>query len=121
MAKGKCTEQVIEEAVNLKRNGMTNKDIAAYIGIAEQTFYKWLNQPKGKLQREFSESLKKTEPEFKAALRSKILKAAEGGTWQAAAWLLERLYPEEYGRKERAAAEPEAKDTPVIVNDITCE
>ena len=30
-----------------------------------------------------------------------ITKAAREGTWQAAAWYLERVYPDEYARPDR--------------------
>ena len=118
MAKGKLTDQLISDAVQCKRNGMTNKDTAAYIGISEATFYAWANQPKGDKQVEFSEALKKAEADFKAALRSRIIKASDT-SWQAAAWMLERLYPEEYAKPEAYFAHKEAiaaaASAPVVV------
>ena len=39
---------------------------------------------------------------------NQIEKAAEQGNWQAAAWELERCYPDEYGK--RIAAEVSGKD-----------
>lgn len=93
----KCTEQLVIDAVRLKKNGMSNKDMASCLGIAERTFYKWLNDPKSENQRQLGQSLKSAEAEFKAALRSRIMKASEGD-WKAAAWMLERQYPDEYSR-----------------------
>lgn len=114
----RCTDQVIQEAIAMKKNGASNVDIAAYIGVSERTFYRWLNTPTSEKQRQFSQALKKAEPEFKAALRSKILDASQHGSWQAAAWMLERLYPDEYGRKDRVQAETKAEQVPVIVDDV---
>ena len=98
MTRPKCDKQTIDQAVKYKRNGMNNKDIAACIGISERTFYKWLNEPKSENQIQFGQSLKNAESEFKAALRSRIMRASDD-SWQAAAWMLERLYPDEYGKK----------------------
>jgi hypothetical protein len=78
---------------------MSNRDICAYVGITETTFYEWLLRPSRKQEVKFSESLKKAETAFKQALRQKILKHTDD-SWQAAAWLLERQYPEEYARPE---------------------
>lgn len=114
----RCTDQVIQDAIAMKKNGASNKDIAAYIGVSERTFYRWLNTPTSEKQRQFSQSIKKAEPEFKAALRSKIIDAAQHGSWQAAAWMLERLYPDEYGRKDRVQAEAKVEQVPVIVDDV---
>ncbi len=44
--------------------------------------------------------LKKGEVERKAALVGRIMDAS-GDSWQAAAWLLERKYPQEYAKAQR--------------------
>lgn len=113
----KCTQEVIEQATACKRNGMSNKDIIAFIGVHESTFYRWLNNPKTDNQRKLGESLKSAESSFKAALRSRIVKASEDPRhWQAAAWTLERMYPDEYGRPEaRMRQEAETADVPTFV------
>lgn len=118
MSRPRCTQELIDEAVRLKKTGAKNKDIYEYVGISETTFYRWVNQPKSDMQRKLGEELKKAEPVFKAALRSKIMTAAENGSWQAAAWLLERLYPDEYSRKDRIQAEAKVEQVPVIVDDV---
>lgn len=83
-------------------------------GISEPTYYCWLNpsDPKHPLTpkqlSEFSEAIKRAELERKKLLISKI-EVASNEAWQAAAWLLERKHPEEFGRKEAAAG----GDTPI--------
>ena len=104
MAKPKCTHELIEAASELKRGGMNNRDLSQCIGISEATFYRWLNDTTSAVHREFCESLKKAEAEHKAALRERIFKASERD-WKAAAWLLERMFPDEYGRRERREIE----------------
>ena len=100
MGKPKCTTELVQTAVRLKKAGATNKDIAAALCIAESTFYEWLGNPKTPNQSELLESLKKAEGEFKTSLVNNIIKAGKEKDWKAHAWLLERRYPDEYGRKE---------------------
>ena len=45
--------------------------------------------------------IKKAEAKFIAWNEQQIMSAAKKGNWQAAAWLLERKYPDEFGRRER--------------------
>lgn len=99
MGKPKCTSELIEQAVELKRGGMSNKDMCACLGISETTLYKWIGRPSSKRQVELAEALKRTESDFKAALRSRII-GKSSDDWKAAAWMLERMYPTEYARPE---------------------
>lgn len=46
-------------------------------------------------------AIEKAKSERKAVMVQTITKAAQGGTWQAAAWYLERQYPAEYARPDR--------------------
>ena len=111
--KPKCTDKLIEEAVRLKKNGMNNKDMAAMLGIGETTFYRWLLDDGNEQHRKFRESLENAEAEFFAALRSKVM-AHTDDSWQAAAWMLERLRPDEYGRRERHEVVAEVESRHVI-------
>lgn len=99
-AKEKLTKQGIEDALRLCRVGATDKDIAAYLGVAPETFSRWVNHPKTDNQRQLSQALKKGEVERKAALVGRIMDAS-GDSWQAAAWLLERKYPQEFAKPQR--------------------
>lgn len=100
MGKQKCTDELIENAVKHKKTGMNNKDLCNVLGIGETTFYRWLSNPATDKQRELGESLKNAEAEYFEALRVKIILASDDD-WRAAAWMLERLRPDEYGRRER--------------------
>lgn len=95
----KCTPELVQRAEKLKKGGANNKDIAKALGISESTFYRWVSTPSTERERELSESLKKAEADYKNALQGIIAKAAQERDWKAAAWLLERKYPDEYGRK----------------------
>lgn len=84
----------------LCRAGMTDKDIAAYLGVARETYSRWINHPRTDNQRQLCHVLKKAEVERKATLVGRIMDAS-GDSWQAAAWLLERKYPQEYAKAQR--------------------
>lgn len=91
-------------ASELIRAGNYYKHVAQYLGIAESTFYRWLQEgekAKHGLKREFFEAIKKAEAEAIARNVALIQKSAQEGNWQAAAWWLERRYPEEWGRKDK--------------------
>ena len=47
---------------------------------------------------QFFHKVKKASADFRAYHMLKIREAGDSGTWQASAWLLERCYPEEFGR-----------------------
>lgn len=101
----KLTDELADEAIRLVRNGATNADVIAYIGVVESTFYNWLKNPKTEAQIKLSEGLKKAETERKLWHLQRIHKAAEEGDWKASAWYLERRYPNEYARTQRLTGE----------------
>lgn len=107
-AKEKLTKEGIEDALRLCRVGMTDKDIAAYLGVAPQTFSRWVNHPKTDNQRQLCEAMKKGEVERKAALVTRVMEASDK-SWQAAAWLLERKYPSEFAKPVRPVEDRSAE------------
>ena len=101
MSKEKLHKEDIPVCVKLKKRGLNDKDIAAYLGVSAKTFSLWRNHPATENQRNLSNALKSAEADAKAAMLTAIQKAAmEPKTWQAAAWWLERKYPEEFARPE---------------------
>lgn len=116
MRKPKLTTRMVEQAVEMKSHGMTNADICRALGISEQTFYRWLREEDTRLKRSLSEGIKKAEAEYKETLLHSIMATAtreKNPQWTAAAWLLERKYPDEYAQTTRKP-EVEAGDTPKI-------
>ena len=116
MRKPKLTYKLVEQAVVMKSHGMSNADICFALGIAEGTFYRWLREDDTKLKRALSQGLKKAEAEYKETLLQSIMSTAtreKNPQWTAAAWLLERKYPDEYAQTTRKT-ETEADDTPHI-------
>ena len=117
MGRPKLTEEMVERAIALKADGLSNGDIVCALGIHESTFYRWIGQPRTKLQRELSEGLKKEESDFKRTLLTTIRSAAlaRNQYWTAAAWLLERKYPDEYGKADRRRDDADGGAAPKIV------
>jgi len=74
--------------------GMTNKLAAQYAGITEACFYMWRKKADAGSRRHvvLFESLKRAEAKHAAHALAVIRRAANEGTWSAAAWLLERRH-----------------------------
>ena len=107
-------QAIIVEAIE-KGN---DKTVAARLaGIGESTFYAWMErgeQAKSGVFLEFREAVKKAEAEAEQHFVG-VIKAASADTWTAAAWWLERKYPERWGRKERQQIEHEGGVTIRVV------
>lgn len=98
--KSKYSETLQQQICAYIASGATNEDACRLVGIAESSFYGWI-----KRYPEFSQSIKRATVQFK---RTHLSKIASDESWQASAWLLERRFPDEYGR--RAPVEVTGKD-----------
>lgn len=99
-AKGKFEDARLQVLYNALSQGMTIKSACALAGIHQSTYFEWVtNKP------EFTELVKRAESEMKERALKVINQAAQNGQWQAAAWLLERREPNEYGRQDRVRIE----------------
>lgn len=92
------TQQKITQAIQM---GATYEHAAQYAGITYETFNEWMKKGQSgkKGFSEFSEAVKIAEGRAVIGWLAKIEAAANGGNWQAAAWKLERRYPEIYGKQ----------------------
>lgn len=85
--------------------GATRRLACQYAGIHEGTFANWLEE-----ESEFAELVESAEGQAAIKWLALIDQHAQED-WRAAAWKLERRYPDEYGRKTDAAL--------VVENEIT--
>lgn len=76
------------------RVGATFRLACLYAGIDQSTFENWR-----KRYADFSDAVNEAEGAAAVKWMAQIDKAAKDGSWQAAAWKLERKYPREYGRR----------------------
>ena len=61
---------------------------------------------------DISDAIKKAQATAQSQALSVIQKAAQNGTWQAAAWYLERAYPQRWGRFPRTESDDMPSGTP---------
>ena len=94
------------------RRGAPRHIAANAAGLGRSTLMRWMARGKKERRgqfRDFWDALKKAEAELIIELVQRINAAAERGTWQAAAWTLERRHPEHFSThaKELAALRKE--------------
>ena len=97
----KLTPLIQEEVCKALKAGMYMETAAAYAGIDKDTLYEWLKKGArgdGEDFIKFSDSVKRAVAEAELTDLLLIKKAASDGTWQAAAWRLERRFRERWGR-----------------------
>lgn len=92
----KYTPENVELILDAIRTGAPFTHACRYGGISFETFNEWRKQ-----YSEFSEQVKEAEGEAVKGWLDQIETAAKNGSWQAAAWKLERRYPHEFGRRDR--------------------
>lgn len=92
--KTKYTPDVTQRIVQALELGATHDLACGYAGISPSTFYDWMAK-----RPEFSETVNAAQGRAAVKWLAKIEQAASDGTWQAAAWKLERRHPQDYGRR----------------------
>ena len=91
----KITEQHIRDAEEAQRLGLTYDLTSGYIGIGRSTFYSWLARGRktpGGIYGRFVDALERGRAKGAALSLARIQRAAQGGQWQADAWILERRH-----------------------------
>lgn len=108
----KLTDEIQDEIVELLRAGNYIETACAVAGVSKKTFYEWMkkaNQSKRKTRyTEFRNAVKKAQAWSEARDVTIIAKHGEK-SWQAAAWRLERKYPDRWGRKDKLDVESKVK------------
>jgi len=112
------TPAMINELCSLISQGFTRKGACAAVGIDESTLYDWITKGEDALAKErkggkngklgenaqlyanFVREFTKAQVMFKR-LHLANIKKHSAHSWQSSAWLLERTFPEEYGRTKQ--------------------
>jgi hypothetical protein len=109
------TAEVFDRIVSAVKGGSYLDDAAAYAGISERTLYLWLARGREAEQAleegqpltddealllQFSQAIQKARADAVIRNVTLIQNAAQQGSWQAAAWYLERTNPRKWGRTE---------------------
>lgn len=96
-----ATQARFLEALEL---GLPYELCSEYAGISATTFYDWMNRGKaepGSRHAEFSDAVKAAQGASAASAMARIREASDNGQWQAAAWILERRFPQHFGRRQQ--------------------
>ena len=92
----KFTPEVLSTLLNAIADGCGVYDACYIAGVSNTTYNRWMKE-----EPEFVQAIKVAEAEYK---RTKLKLISEAGEqknmWSANAWLLERKWPEQYGKRD---------------------
>ena len=111
MSKGELySPEIVTQITALLKAGITISSACEIVGISRQTYYNWAEK-----HPEFAEKVKKAiaESELRAV---KIILDAAKRDWKAAAWFLERRFPDRWGRRDKIEAEQKSHVTIKIID-----
>lgn len=112
--KTKLTEQLQDSLVAMLRAGNYVKVACQAVGLPVPTYDEWMRRGRDGEPRfaPFAQAIE--EARAMGEVRNvAVISAAAPENWQAAAWILERSYPERWARlSQREKAEPEPQEKP---------
>lgn len=109
-------EDRLERISNALRDGASIEHASRAAGIHRATYHNWVERGRNERDRrgaglpadenetpflDFLDTIEKAQAEAAVNFIGEIASHARNGTWQAAAWILERKYPREWGRFDR--------------------
>ena len=99
--------------------GIPIKHACAAVGVPTVTFYDWMKRGEENKSAQFVDFHREVEKAKAVAVMRNVafIQAAAPETWQAAAWLLERTHPEEFGRDRQNVTVAVQNNTQVVVSE----
>lgn len=135
--KSKISPEMTDMIVDAISRGNYIETASAYAGIHKDTLYEWLKRGAREKYRLQQDPEAKPNPDealyvdfhtrVQKALASSemgdldVISAASGTQWQAAAWRLERRFPDRWGRKDHLKTDNRTKVTGQIDIDATID
>ncbi len=103
----KLTPELTREISTYIRNGNSPTISATLVGISPSTYFNWMSKGSDQEPRfmEFLESVERAKAQSIATQLAHVSKVADSGNWRAAAWLLERMAPESFGKNSTRVPE----------------
>lgn len=93
----KYSPVVVRKICRAIARGCNRHTAAGLAGVSGRALFEWLNKFS-----EFADAVERADSKFKAGRIRLICKAGKSSrNWTANAWLLERKFPEEFGRVDR--------------------
>lgn len=115
------TEEIVSQILVLLRQGNYIGTVCQAVGLPRRTFGEWMargksDSPDDSIYVDFREQVTQARAVGEARSVASIVTASKDD-WKAAAWLLERQYPERWGKtsvrmRDEAPPEPEAEVAP---------
>jgi len=111
----KYTPERVKAIIQAIEVGAPYRHAAAVAGIDEDTFTNWK-----KRHSEFSDAVKEAEGKAVTGRLARI-RMAEPDHWQAAAWWLERKYPNEFGKtvQENQVTGKDGEALKIVIERVT--
>lgn len=130
----KLNPEMIEHCRKALLRGVPHKTLGSLIGVSERTIYIWMNKgqeivdeiesgelrrlnKKQKLYFQFFQTVKESDATFMQNQLTLIQSKARTD-WKAASWLLERRFPDNFGKTESVKHLGDAKN-PLQFKDVT--
>lgn len=113
-ARTKLTPELQEQLCKLLQVGITIEDACAEVGISDRVFHKWQARALERNERlyvQFFQAVVQAKARSKIRSVLRIDKAALKD-WRADAWLLERRFPEEFGKRDQVKVHEAEKGEP---------
>jgi len=113
----KLDEALTDRLLQAIKLGSYIEHACAYAGINSSTYRRWRQNAELEIEpyKSLFEKIHQAEAEGIIRRIGRIEKVAQEGNWQADAWLLERKYPDKFGRRDRVTLQSDP-NAPIEVN-----
>lgn len=104
MSRAKLTPELIQSMAAAISEGNYVETVIRAHGIGRSSYYEWRRRgatATSGLHRQLYEATEAAQAKAEQHYVGVIKDAANSGTWTAAAWYLERRYPDRWGRRDR--------------------